>query len=237
VATVYHITAVSGVKGDQLFKTYSGEDGCIDKEEYARLVKSPGLNGILGTILRTYAEDLSKVGGSLSQAKLRDQVADAVVSYLQLVSAKNHTRVGWICERLTNGSVPMSFTATVLRELALQKQNPNVESTVDVGALVVKFMMQDNAQQTVQSFKLMSEPKFWISQGFFSAWHQTSSENGGCLDHCCARRRKGRRRRQRGRSATSIKTWRKNTIDTASRRKREGTTDTRKRKRQRISTC
>jgi hypothetical protein len=165
IATQYGITAVSGSKGEEIFEEYS-KDGCINKEQYAQMVLNPGLQGILGTILRTYAEDLAEVGGSLNQARLRDDVADAVVDYLNLVSAKNHTKVGWIAERLTNGSIPMAFTACVMRELVEQMSDPNVLTTVNVGALVMEYMVYLNQTYTLESLKLLTSPKFWISQGF-----------------------------------------------------------------------
>ena len=46
-------------------------------------------------------------------------------------------QVGWITERLVNGSLPMAFTADVLRQLGVQSLDPNVFSTIDVGQLVV----------------------------------------------------------------------------------------------------
>jgi len=191
IATQYGITAVSGSKGEQIFEEYS-KDGCINKEQYAQMVLNPGLKGILGTILRTYAEDLAEVGGSLGQARLRDDVADAVVDYLNLVSAKNHTKVGWIAERLTNGSVPMAFTAVVMRELVEQISDPNVLTTINVGALMMQFMVYQNASYTLESLHLLTSPEFWISQGFLpegigsvvdtlGGWIQTAineTENG-----------------------------------------------------------
>jgi hypothetical protein len=165
IATQYSITAVSGSKGEAIFSEYS-KDGCINKEQYAQMVLNPGLQGILGTILRTYAEDLAEVGGTLNQARLRDDVADAVVDYLNLVSAKNHTKVGWIAERLTNGSIPMAFTAVVMRELVEQMSDPNVLTTINVGALVMEYMVYMNATYTLESLKTLTSPAFWISQGF-----------------------------------------------------------------------
>jgi hypothetical protein len=165
IATQYGITAVSGSKGEAIFAEYS-KDGCINKEQYAQMVLNPGLSGILGTILRTYAEDLAEVGGTLGQAKLRDAVADAVVDYLNLVSAKNHTKVGWIAERLTNGSIPQAFTACVMKELVSQMSDPNVLTTINVGELVTTYMVDLNATYTMECLQLLTSSAFWISQGF-----------------------------------------------------------------------
>merc|ERR1740138_1516931 len=85
-AAQYGITALQGVKGEAVFKTYS-KDGCIDKEGYLNMLNDPGLNGIATTVLRTYSEGLAKVAGTIGQARLRSAVAASVVSYFDLVSA------------------------------------------------------------------------------------------------------------------------------------------------------
>jgi len=165
-AAMYGITALQGVKGEAVFSKYSGKDGCIDSDDYLNMVNDPGLNGIVTTVLRTYSEGLSRVAGTIKQARLRSAVAESVVAYFDLVSAKNHTKVGWICERLTNGSLPMAFTSVVLMELGFQSTNPNILSTIPVGPLVVDFLLYQNMDYTIKAFDLMSQASFWTTEGF-----------------------------------------------------------------------
>jgi len=169
-ADQYGITAISGTKGEQIFKLYAGKDGCIDHAGYLKMVADPGLSGILTTVLRTYAQGLAAVGGTVGQARLRFEVADAVVSYLNLVSAKNHTKVGWILERLTNGSIPMAFTACVLRQLGEQDSNPNLMTgTINVGEFIIDSMLYLNPKYTLEAYHMMSKRSFWITEGFYPA--------------------------------------------------------------------
>jgi len=178
-AAMYGITALSGIKGESVFEKYSGSDGCIDSDEYIGMVNDPGLNGIVTTVLRTYSEGLSKVAGTIGQARLRSAVASSVVTYFDLVSAKNHTKVGWICERITNGSLPMAFTSVVLMELAFSASNPNVLSTIPVGPLVVEFMLYQNMSYTLEAFEMMSQPSFWTTEGFLPTHLASTVETVG----------------------------------------------------------
>lgn len=165
-AAMYGVTPLQGIKGEKVFKEFADKDGCIDQDGYLNMLNAPGLDGIVTTVLRTYAEGLSKVAGTVGQARLRPAAAACVVTYLDFESAKNHTKVGWIVERLTNSSLPMAFTSVVMMELGMQASNPNILSTIDVGQLVIDFMLYQNMSATVEAFDLMSKPSFWTSEGF-----------------------------------------------------------------------
>mmetsp|Transcript_99917 Transcript_99917/g.213941 ORF Transcript_99917/g.213941 Transcript_99917/m.213941 type:complete len:1049 (-) Transcript_99917:131-3277(-) len=167
VADMYGIVALQGGKSDGLFAKYdANHDGKLCKAEFALFVADESIPGSMTVVLRTYAKKLSTIAGNVGAARLRDEVAEAVASYLTLVSAKNMTKVGWVSDALTNGSLPMAFTADVLKQLAMNIDNPNVLTTVDVGAIIVGEMMRLNAPYVKDCFDLMSDPAFWASEGF-----------------------------------------------------------------------
>merc|ERR1719327_2120903 len=100
-------------------------------------------------VLRTYAKRLAEIAGVLSSARQRGEISEAIVDYLQLVVAKNQTKVGWIADRLGNGSLPVELTGDVLVGLCLSMDDPNKFTTADVGANVVGQMYDQHMEQTV----------------------------------------------------------------------------------------
>lgn len=167
VAALYAIYAVDGEKGQELIDQYDTDgDGEISEEEYPDLMEDSSVKGIMAVILREYAKRLSTVAGNVGAARMRSEVSSNVVAYFQLVCSKNLTKVGWIADMLTNGTLPMDFTADVLAELALNKDDPNLMTAADVGQIVVGMMMQQNSEYTLQALELMSDPDHWEKEGF-----------------------------------------------------------------------
>lgn len=167
VADIYSISALQGAKGEQMHLKYdANKDAVIDEKEYMAFVEDGTITNVMATVLRSYAKRLAEVAGRLSQARLRDEVANAVTKYLQLVCAKNITKVGWISEMLTNNTLPLPFTADVMKNLALSVDDPEVITTADVGSMVVGTMIQLDQEHTMEAVDLMSSAEFWESEGF-----------------------------------------------------------------------
>jgi len=177
VAQIYDISCMQGSKAEEVHGKYdANQDAVLDASEYSLFTQDPSVPGIMAIVLRSYAKRLSQVSGAVGGAKLRDEVANAVVTYLQLVAAKNMTKVEWIADRLTNESLPMAFTADVLRNLALAGDDPEVLTTSDVGATVVGVMAAINSDTTIEAANLMSDTDFWASEGFDPADQPTCVE-------------------------------------------------------------
>lgn len=171
VSTLYDVSAFRGSKADDLIKKYGGEDKQMDKEEFKSFVHDPDLPNSMPVLLRTYAKHLAEVAGNTAAARQRDEVALRVVHYLQLVCAKNQTKLGWVAGHLSDGHLPTAFTADIMGELALAKDDPNVLTTADVGGMVITKMMSYHPENTKKAFKLMQDPKFWLKEGFHHSDH------------------------------------------------------------------
>eukprot|EP00448_Togula_jolla_P003983 CAMPEP_0170598930 /NCGR_PEP_ID=MMETSP0224-20130122/16516_1 /TAXON_ID=285029 /ORGANISM="Togula jolla, Strain CCCM 725" /LENGTH=901 /DNA_ID=CAMNT_0010923527 /DNA_START=113 /DNA_END=2818 /DNA_ORIENTATION=- len=167
VSDMYQITALQGSKSEELHGKYDlNQDAFIDSTEYENFILDESMPYVMATVLRSYSKKLSQVGGLVARARMRDEVAGAVVKYLQLVCAKNITKVGWVSQRLTNGSLPMAFTADIMRNLALAQDDPEVLTTADVGATVIGVMAMMNHTATIAASELMADTDFWVSEGF-----------------------------------------------------------------------
>lgn len=167
VAGIYQISALDGSKAEDLHLQYDvNKDAVIDKTEYSSFVLDESLPNIMAVVLRQYSKKLAQVSGQVRGAKLRDEVANAVVHYLQLVCAKNVTKVGWISEVLTNGTLPLPFTAGIMRNLALSVDDPEVLTTTDVGSKVIGTMSTLNPGYTMAAARLMGDAEWWLSEGF-----------------------------------------------------------------------
>lgn len=163
---LYAVDAVKGEKGESLIKTYDLDgDGSLDFAEFGSMVEDPSIVGIMATVLRAYAKRLSMVAGKVGGSRMRDDVATNVVGYFQLVCSKNLTKVGWVSDMLTNGTLPLPFTADVMIELALAKDDPNVLTVADVGEIVIGMMMTLNSKYTGEAFDLLSTSEHWESEG------------------------------------------------------------------------
>eukprot|EP00928_Gymnodinium_smaydae_P061454 TRINITY_DN45520_c1_g1_i1.p1 TRINITY_DN45520_c1_g1~~TRINITY_DN45520_c1_g1_i1.p1 ORF type:complete len:1050 (+),score=294.57 TRINITY_DN45520_c1_g1_i1:121-3270(+) len=166
-ADLYAINALKGEKAKELMAKYDENgDEDLSLEELALLVEDPSITAIMATVLRAYAKRLSMVAGNVAAARMRDEVARSVVKYFQLVCSKNITKVGWVSDMLTNGTLPIEFTADIMAELALLKDDPDILTTADVGEIVVGKMMNLDQEYTMKAFDLMSDPEHWEKEGF-----------------------------------------------------------------------
>jgi len=167
VGELYGITALKGNKAKELVAKYDADnDGELDATEYALFVADPDIPGAMAVVLRAFAKKLSQIAGNVAAARMRDEVASAVVDYFTLICAKNATKVSWVSETLTNRSLPMEFSATVLKNLAMDKDNPNKMTEADVGQLVVDEMVRLNDPYVEELLELLGTPEFFESEGF-----------------------------------------------------------------------
>lgn len=166
VSVLYGIPALQEPKGAQLHSRYDANgDGGLDPEEFERFSQAPELPNALSLVLRQYSRRLSEIAGNVASARMRDEVAAKVVDYLQLVCAKNMTKVGWVADRLGNRSLPLAFTADVLTQLAIDLDNPDSLTIVDVGAVVVNAMMDLHPDTVGDAVDLLSDPEYWGDTG------------------------------------------------------------------------
>lgn len=166
-AVMYGLDCLAGDKAKQLIDKYDkDDDGFVDEKEYHHLVMDDSVPDIMPVALRAFAGSLAEISGNIASAKLRDEVAIATAQYFTLISAKNHTKVEWVSQTLTNASLPKEFTADVLVELAFDVDNPNKLTTQDVGQIVVDEMVKQQHDYVVEVYSLMSTPEFWASEGF-----------------------------------------------------------------------
>merc|ERR1719424_1065541 len=111
-ADLYAINALKGSKASELIETYDADgSGSLDflggaTNEFGLMVEDPSIVAIMATLLRAYAKRMSMIAGNVAAARMRDEVATSVVSYLQLVCSRNITKVGWVSQMLTNGTLP-----------------------------------------------------------------------------------------------------------------------------------
>lgn len=167
VSTMYTITALQGQKSAELFEKYDTDhDGKMSKDDFHLFVQDESVPGIMTLVLRTYSNKLAVISGNLAAGVMRDEVAGAVCDYLSLVAAKNMTKIDWVSQALTNDSLPLEFSADVLKNLALNLDSPDVLTTVDVGALVVSEMSRLNATHMARLLELLANPEFFVSEGF-----------------------------------------------------------------------
>jgi len=167
VAAIYEITALQGSKSEELFTKYdANSDAVLDLNEFKQFVHDGAIPGAMAMVLRQYAKKLSQAAGQVKSARLRDETANAVVRYLQLVAAKNLTKVGWISNALTNESLPLPFTADIMKNLAQAADDPDVLTSSDIGSTVISAMASLNPEQTKKAAKLLADTDFWAAEGF-----------------------------------------------------------------------
>eukprot|EP00747_Dinoflagellata_sp_TGD_P213915 gnl/TRDRNA2_/TRDRNA2_86820_c0_seq1.p1 gnl/TRDRNA2_/TRDRNA2_86820_c0~~gnl/TRDRNA2_/TRDRNA2_86820_c0_seq1.p1 ORF type:complete len:875 (+),score=166.63 gnl/TRDRNA2_/TRDRNA2_86820_c0_seq1:2-2626(+) len=177
VSSLYQIPALQGEKAKELHEVYDADsNGTLTRDEFALFVHDDSVPAIMQTVLRSYATRLSQVAGVVGSAERRDDVAEAVVEYLQIVSAKNSTKVFGVAERLTDGSLPLEFTVDVLAHLALSINDPNLPTTADVGELVVRKMVKLDPDYVASALSKMSNSTFWQTEGF------NPSDQAACVE-------------------------------------------------------
>jgi hypothetical protein len=167
VGRSYAIDAYQGDSGKKLFEKYAGHNDRLEKgPEFAAFVNDPTVPYGMATLLRQYAKDIAQIGGELSRAVRRADMSKAVGNYLTLTCARNLTKVGWVTQTLTNGTLPLKFTACVMIELALLKDDPNKVTLVDTGAMALGAMMVNNMTSVMDATDYIHDPKFFTEQGF-----------------------------------------------------------------------
>lgn len=167
VSSLYSISALQGLKSAQIVESLDSDgDGRLSQAEFGAITHDDKMYGILAVVLRTYAKKLSEIAGRVSSARMRDEIASSVVSYFELICAKNMTKVEWVADALTNGSVPLEFTADVMAQMCLADDDPAKLTTQSVGSTVVKKMMELNASNTINATNLLFNISFWESEGF-----------------------------------------------------------------------
>mmetsp|Transcript_7850 Transcript_7850/g.18308 ORF Transcript_7850/g.18308 Transcript_7850/m.18308 type:complete len:994 (-) Transcript_7850:110-3091(-) len=169
-SSFYGIECLQQKNAERMMEAHDKDgDGELNEAEYRTFVRDDAVPDVMGVALREYSKRLSAISGTVAAAKLRDEVAHAVVDYFSLVCAKNMSKVQWVSDRLTNGSLPLAFTSDILKELAQNQGNPNIRTTADVGYVIIKEMMSLNEPYVLAAFQQMTEPEFWASEGFAMA--------------------------------------------------------------------
>lgn len=172
VASLYDMSMLRGDKSDELVDKYDqDDDGRLNKDEFKSFVHDPKLPNSMPVLLRSYAKRLAEVAGNVAAARQRDEVAQRVVNYLQLVCAKNMQKMAWVAGALSDGSLPLEFTADIMGELALAMGSPEVLTKADVGSIVINNMLTLHPENTANAFRLMSNTTFWIQEGFHPSEH------------------------------------------------------------------
>lgn len=167
VASLYGVTALVGSKGDDLHKKYDADgDGGLSNDEYSLFVDDESIPSVMTYVLRTFSKKLSQVAGKMKGSKMRDEVAETVVEYFELMVAKNLTKVRWVAQTLTNGSLPLEFTADVFRNLVLMERSPERLTNIPVGQTIISEMVDLNPSAVAKAVKLCADPDFWATQGF-----------------------------------------------------------------------
>jgi len=167
VADIYSVTALQGDKPAELFPTYDTDgDGCLDWDELLLFTEDDDIPNAMSVILRAYAKKLSIVAGEVAGATMRIDVADAVVEYLELVCAKNITKLYWVSDAISNQSLPLDFTSAVMASLCLAEDDPNLLTDMDVGSTVIDAMYQLNSPYLYVALDNMADTDFWVSNGY-----------------------------------------------------------------------
>lgn len=161
VSRMYAISAFSGSKAEDLVLRYdTDDDHALNRVEFKEFVRDESLPSVMSVVLRSYSSSLLNIAGSVGNAQLRGEVAAAVADYLHLVCTRNMTKVSWIAGALTNGSLPLAFTADVIAQLAA---DPDQQ---DTGALVVGQMVNFGPDRVASAVELMANASFWQASGF-----------------------------------------------------------------------
>mmetsp|Transcript_130732 Transcript_130732/g.212844 ORF Transcript_130732/g.212844 Transcript_130732/m.212844 type:complete len:1046 (-) Transcript_130732:133-3270(-) len=167
IGEMYSIESLGGNKAKDLLTKYDqNKDKKLDKKEYKLFVDDPDIPGSMSVVLRKYAKKMSNIAGVIAQAKMRDEMSLAVVNFMQLVCSKNRTKMSWVAQMLTNATLPVEFTAAILSQLAVEKDNPDLLTKDDIGDLVISEMLYIDFNGTMKAYDRMMNITWWSEEGF-----------------------------------------------------------------------
>eukprot|EP00930_Biecheleria_cincta_P066631 TRINITY_DN5283_c0_g1_i1.p1 TRINITY_DN5283_c0_g1~~TRINITY_DN5283_c0_g1_i1.p1 ORF type:complete len:917 (+),score=174.90 TRINITY_DN5283_c0_g1_i1:387-2753(+) len=171
IADLYGITALQGKKAESLMDKYntdtkSGRE--IDRDEYEGLVKDDSLPNLMVNILRKYTKKLSVIGGSVGLASMRAELAESMVDYVSLVSAKNLTKIEVLTRQLVDQSsvVPVEFLADIWYEFRQNSHSPDNSALVDIGQLFANDSIKLGPERTLQAINELCNCTFYAAEGF-----------------------------------------------------------------------
>merc|ERR1719446_453798 len=166
-SSLFGVTALSGEKGAEWHKKWDlNHDGFLEIDEYSLAVDDASVPGMMSYVLRIFAKKLSKIGGQLKGAKMRDEVAECTTEFFQLMMAKNLTKTKWVSNALTNGSLPIQFSAAVFKQLVEQDKAPDKLTELPVGCSIIGFMVEMAPDYVQKIMKEAADPKYWSDQGY-----------------------------------------------------------------------
>jgi len=165
-AKIYTITALQGSKAKDMHDKYDTDgDGLLTFDEMLSLVDDKSIPGAMTTILRTYSKEIAMLAGNIGYLEGRTPLSGAVVSYLQMLVAKDPVQVKWMAQVLTNGTLPIQFTAATLAQLCLKREERMV-SAIDIGSIIVEQMYLVHSDAVADALDMMSDYQYWFNQGF-----------------------------------------------------------------------
>jgi hypothetical protein len=166
-ASLFGVTALAGEKGAEWHKKFDlNKDGFLEIDEYSLAVDDPSVPGVMAYVLRIFAKKLSKIGGQLKGAKMRDEVAECTTEFFQLMMAKNLTKTKWVSNAITNGSLPIQFSAAVFKQLVEQDSAPDKLTDLPVGCNIIGFMVEMAPDYVQKILKEAADPEYWAEQGY-----------------------------------------------------------------------
>lgn len=167
MAIAYGIQVLQGGHASKLFETYDEDNNQkLNREEFRLFVQDPSTPHLMAVVLRKYSTRLSKVSGPLARAFTRSDNAKALYDYVEVVAAKNQTKINRICAALVDGTLPPSFLADFLKELAMGQENPNKLTSVDIGESIVARLVEADAGKVQAALASLQDPEFWREEGF-----------------------------------------------------------------------
>jgi hypothetical protein len=134
--------------------------------EFCIMVDDPSVPGVMAYVLRVFSKKLTQIGGQLKGAVMRDEVAECVTEFFQLMMAKNLTKTKWVSNALTNGSLPIQFSAAVFKQLVEQDKAPDKLTNLPVGRDITGFMVQMAPDYVGKIMQEAADPGYWHRQGY-----------------------------------------------------------------------
>lgn len=163
---IYSVSALHGDKPDVIFPKYDKQNrGYLSREELGLLVEDKTIPGVMTTILRAYALQLTQIAGNIRSVTERDLLAGAVVNLIAALLPKDPIKALWMAQAMGNNTFPMLMTASVMAQLCINN-NVSSTSTLDIGAMFLRMEYLLNPRYIADALDLMSNTSFWFTQGF-----------------------------------------------------------------------